>query len=69
MIIILNNENCNPRNCIINIAPIVSYKAIPSIFIVAPIGIRNFVILEFIPKPFKHRIVYGTVAVLDYIHN
>lgn len=69
MTIILNNENCNPRNCIINIAPIVSYRAIPSIFIAAPIGTRNFVILEFIPRSSKHRIVYGTVAVLDYIRN
>lgn len=57
IIIIFNNENCSPRNCIINIAPTVSYRAIPSIFIAAPIGMINFVILGFMPRPSKHLIV------------
>lgn len=62
---ILNNENCNPCNWIIKIAPILSYKAIPSIFIVAPIGTINLDILEGIPILSKHDIVTGTVAVLN----
>lgn len=57
IIIIFNSENCSPRNCIINIAPTVSYRAIPSRFIAAPIGIMNFVILEFMPRSPKHFIV------------
>lgn len=69
IIIIFNSENCSPRNCMIHIAPIVSYSAIPSIFIAAPIGIINFVILGFMPRPPKHLIVQGTVAVLNYTFN
>jgi hypothetical protein len=65
--IIFNKENCNPRSCIINIAPIVSYKAIPSMFIAAPIGMIKFIILGSISRLLKHLIVYGIVAVLDYI--
>lgn len=48
------------------IAPILSYSAIPSMFIVAPIGTINLDILEGIPICFKHDIVTGTVAVLKY---
>lgn len=50
----------------IKIAPILSYKAIPSILIVAPIGAMNLDILEGIPMRSKHEIVTGTVAVLKY---
>lgn len=66
IIIILNNGNCKPRSCIINIAPTDSYNAIPSKFNAAPIGTRNFVTSEFIPKLSKLLIVCGTVAVLKF---
>lgn len=66
MAIILNNEKFNPRIWIINIAPTVSYNAIPSIFIVAPIGTTNFSTLGSMPTSSKHFIVTGTVAVLNF---
>lgn len=43
-----------------------SYNAIPSIFMVAPIGTIKLDILEGIPMRSKHDIVTGTVAVLKY---
>lgn len=64
---ILNNEYCSPCNWIIKIAPILSYSAMPSMLIVAPIGTINLVILEDIPMLSKHTIVTGTVAVLNLI--
>lgn len=47
-----------------NNAPIVSYNAIPSILIVAPIGAINWDTFGLTPILLRHFIVIGTVAVL-----
>lgn len=48
-----------------NRAATASYKAVPSIFIVAPTGITNLVTRGSIPIPSRHFIVKGIVAELD----
>lgn len=65
--ITLINEMSNPLNWMIKIAPIVSYNAIPSMFIVAPKGATNLDTFRSIPILSRHLIVTGTVAVLDNV--
>lgn len=63
--IIFGSENRNPLNWMINIAPTVSYNAIPSMFMVAPSGTTNLDAIGSIPILSKHSMVTGTVAVLN----
>lgn len=55
----------NPLTCPINRTATASYKAVPSMLMVAPTGATNFVILLSTPLfSSKHRIVIGRVAEL-----
>lgn len=59
------NDNEMPRNCAMNIAATASYKAVPSMLIVAPIGSMNREIVGLILFfSSKQLIVTGNVAEL-----
>lgn len=60
------NDNGIPRNCAMKIAATASYSAVPSIFIVAPMGNINREIFELtLFFSSKHWIVTGNVAELN----
>ena len=64
MAMVWTSVSSSPRICIIKSAPMVSYSAIPSMLMVAPIGATKRDTCGSTPSLSRQRIVVGTVAVL-----